>query len=227
MKEGILFIDSREPKNYKDGVFEYFLEETDIQCKIIKLDFGDYQFNKIVIERKDITDFSSSIKSDRLLNQEFKLLKQKSFENTHPYLILQGNYEILINEYRRITGIKLISQNRFYNTITSLEEKGISTLRTDTRGIEEFCILLNSLINNFNNSRPVIINPIVKESSYDWTVRALYQIECIGIKTAKLIQEKYSIKDIITLPKKEVYEGLQQIEGIGPSTAKKIINTIN
>lgn len=220
-----LIIDSREPKEYKNKIRIWFAK-IGIDTEIQELRQGDYKYGKTVIERKEIMDFQSSVYSGRLKKQQYKLLQQQAEEQTHPYIILQGPYKKLQQAGRNIPKMHIMTQEQFYGAITSLEEHGISVIRTDTKGINEFCICLEKLIRHYNNEKPIVIEPILKSHTMDWDTQAIYNIKGIGKDTAHNITNKISIYELLTLPKKNCMTILTSIDGIGKKTAERIIDEV-
>lgn len=220
-----LIIDSREPKTYKNKIRIWFAK-IGVDCEIKELRQGDYQYGKTVIERKEILDFQGSVYSGRLKKQQYKLLQQQANEQTHPYIILQGPYRKLQQAGKSIPKMHVMTQEQFYGAISSLEEHGISVIRTDTAGIQEFCICLEKLVRHYNNEKPIVIEPILKSHTMDWDTQAIYNIKGIGKDTAHHITNKISIYELLTLPKKNCITILTSIDGIGKKTAERIINEV-
>ena len=79
----MLLIDSHEPKE----VIEIL--KTCIRTSVIPLKYGDYCFSDIIIERKTLSDFFSSLKSGRLKEQ----MEAIGRFYTKKYLIVEGFFD--------------------------------------------------------------------------------------------------------------------------------------
>jgi len=164
-----LLIDSREPKH----IF-YRLKEKNIDCKITKLEVGDYIIGKTVIERKTITDFMNSIFNKRIWKQVYELSKH---EEVNKILAIIGypstiDYPILFGAISSIvTGFKI-------NVIL-------------LPGEDQFISLLNALWRRVVSKRE-ISRPIYKlkaETTDDEKINMLSQIKGVSLKRAKVLLE--------------------------------------
>lgn len=79
----MLLVDCHEPNEILN------ILKPNIDVKVIKLKFGDYSFSDVVIERKTLSDFFSSLKSNRLSAQMENMSRYYS-EN---YLLVEGFFD--------------------------------------------------------------------------------------------------------------------------------------
>ncbi len=79
----MLLIDCREPKEIIE------ILSKNIPTRIIKLAHGDYLFSGIAIERKTLSDFFTSLKTGRLIEQITNI--KRNFPNT--YLLIEGFFD--------------------------------------------------------------------------------------------------------------------------------------
>ena len=79
----MLLIDSHEPREIIKKL------NTLIPTKVLRLKYGDYSFSDIVIERKTLSDFFSSLKNDRLKEQ----MESISRYYTEKYLLIEGFFD--------------------------------------------------------------------------------------------------------------------------------------
>ena len=79
----MLLIDCHEPNEILISL------QAHLNVKVLKLKYGDYSFSDVVIERKTLSDFFSSIKNNRLA-------EQMEFMNrfyTKRYLLIEGFFD--------------------------------------------------------------------------------------------------------------------------------------
>ena len=79
----MLLIDCHEPSEIIKKL------ETRIPIKVLKLKYGDYSFSDVIIERKTLSDFFTSLKNQRLNGQMENLSKYY----TERYLIIEGFFD--------------------------------------------------------------------------------------------------------------------------------------
>ncbi len=105
----MLLVDVHEPKSLAAELHQ------GMPIKAITLKYGDYSFSGTIIERKSLSDFFSSLKSGRLLEQ----MENINRFYTNKYLLIEGffdfeyvnNIEYLYNQLFRIThdfGVRII-----------------------------------------------------------------------------------------------------------------------
>lgn len=114
-----LYVDTREQKFGKEFIkYHYLKHRKDIKILEKCQSVGDYATKDMVIERKEIHDFASSIMDGRLIEQRDKLLK-----DPRPYkaILIHGSIDELITE----TGIH---PNSVLGMIASLFSRGITVL---------------------------------------------------------------------------------------------------
>ena len=79
----MLLIDCHEPSEIIKKL------ETRIPVKVLKLKYGDYSFSDVIIERKTLSDFFTSLKNQRL-NEQMENLSRFYAER---YLIIEGFFD--------------------------------------------------------------------------------------------------------------------------------------
>ena len=79
----MLLVDCHEPRQIIEKL------QPDIPVKVIKLKYGDYSFSDIVIERKTLSDFFSSLKNDRL-NEQMENISRYYSEK---FLLIEGFFD--------------------------------------------------------------------------------------------------------------------------------------
>lgn len=79
----MLLIDSHEPREIIDCL------KSAVPVEVIRLKYGDYSFSDIIIERKTLSDFFSSLKNNRLKEQ----MESISRHYTEKYLLIEGFFD--------------------------------------------------------------------------------------------------------------------------------------
>lgn len=201
-----LTIDDREkPCGIVDALKNY----PDINIIVKRLSLGDYLIDeKILVERKTLTDFAQSIVDGRLFKQ-VKLLTNSEYQYA---LILEGdqtNAEKLGVSREAMQGA-LISVSLIY---------GVSILRA--RNLEETARLLNYIANQLESIKQGSLQRKggTPKTKYKLQLHILQGLPYIGVQRAKqLLQHFGTVEKAITAPKEE----LQNVIGIGKHIAEKI-----
>lgn len=212
----MLLIDTREPQSLKDYCQRFFKGKHHLEIK--ELPEGDFKYKNIIFERKRIDDFISSITDGRFKSQKRKLL-QKQQEGYHCYMIIQGEYQDLDEQYR-------LPKKVVAGAIASLNEYGIHTLSCGQYDNELFCELIDGVIRKYNEektSEEVFIEP----DGLTWTEKSLMCIQGIGKETAKNIAKKIPHLQLFYNCSYENNKYLlMEVEGIGEKTAVKILGEL-
>lgn len=79
----MLLVDYHEPNTIIDKL------KSEIPIRVLKLKYGDYSFSDIIIERKSLSDFFSSLKNNRLAEQ----MENMSRYYTETFLIIEGFFD--------------------------------------------------------------------------------------------------------------------------------------
>lgn len=212
----MLIIDTREPMSIQEYAQKFFKGKYHVEIKT--LNEGDFKYKNVIFERKRIDDFVSSITDGRYKSQKRKLL-QKQQEGYHCYVIIQGEYQDLDEQYR-------LPKKAVAGAIASLNEYGIHTLNCGQYDLELLFELVDGVIRKYNEdktSEQVFIEP----DGLTWTEKSLMCISGIGRETAKNISKKiphlHRFYDASYESNKLL---LMEVEGIGEKTAEKILGEI-
>jgi ERCC4-type nuclease len=182
-----LIIDSREPKPIIDTI-KSMNNLKNYKIEVKTLDIGDYCFynetdglNKIIIERKTLTDLENSIKDGRYNEQSLRL-SQSSTHNHKIYYLIEGN--ILSNKQKKILRSAIVSISYFkgFSILNSLNQTDTAeiiysffdkinretnkssyydTILDVSSNIEYSCVLKNQPKNNI--SRDNIMNIMLNQ----------------------------------------------------------------
>lgn len=215
-----LVIDSREPQSMKDGFQKYFRENIHepIEFEIKELQAGDFMIDNILIERKEINDFYSSIMDNRYSSQKVKLASQVS-QGMHVYVFIHGDVD---NMY------KAISPRVYSGAVASLCEAGINVLHlpdSETYIYE----MVYALIRKYNPSK-VLETPFIRPAVDNFTQKCLMCIPGVGEETASNIIAEYSpnlASYYAELNHERLVEELTRVKGVGIKTARKIVKTLH
>jgi Fanconi anemia group M protein len=173
----------------KNSLVPSYLQELKADIKIKSLKIGDYIISDVIIERKTISDFISSIISKRLVKQlnELQIYKKR-------LLILEGNIEQEISNF---------NPNAIKGMILSIElERNIPIIFTkDSEDTAKFLVVLAKKQKNvnfsFHNKKG-----LTKKQKIEYILESL---SGIGPSTSKKLLRKLStIKNIINTPINEL-----------------------
>lgn len=213
-----LIIDNREPQSFIDYANAFF-KDKDITVKVEEMGVGDFLYDHIIIERKEINDFVSSIHDSRLHNQKRKLVKMANM-GYHSYLIIMGEYKDIDKQHHNL------SKTAFAGAIASLNEYGVHTIHVGQYDLLLFYEMIYGLIRKFNEEKK-ITKIFVEPDSTTWTERSLMCISGIGKETATKIAKKLPhIRRFYECDKKTLSSTLQEVDGIGKKTSEKIVEEI-
>lgn len=213
-----LMIDSREPSIIKEVGKTFFEENPDITVEVAELETGDFTYDKLIIERKEINDLISSIMDKRLKSQKRRMIELQN-NGYHCYVIIMGQYKD-IDEYHKL------SKKHVAGTIASLNEYGIHTINTGRYDFEMLFEVISGLIRKFNQEKKVE-EVFVEPPLMDWTTKALMCIPDVGTKTALEITENIKhLEELYKMTPESCVEYLQTIKGVGSKTAEKIKENI-
>ena len=172
----------------KDSLIPSFLSESKLETEIQSLKIGDYIIRDIVIERKTISDFISSMISKRLIQQLLELKKYK-----RRFLVLEGE----INE-------KGFNPRAIRGMILSIElDLGIPIIFT--KNSEETAKFFEVLAKKQEKISDFTLHSKKPQSKKEIMNYVIESFPNIGPKTAKLLLKKLkTIKNIINTPIEEI-----------------------
>lgn len=127
-KPKILFIDDREPASFVNLV----IETSTILIEMKHLETGDYVCEDVVIERKTIDDFVSSIIDKRVFRQCERMLK-----SPHRYLLISGRIKDIWSK---------ITPHAVLGAIAFFVNNGISVVTLDDN--EEMVYMILKILEN-------------------------------------------------------------------------------
>lgn len=215
-------IDSREQSRIKSAT-EYYTEQG-LEVEIAELPIGDYIFtngtDEVVFEFKTIADFISSIQNNRVFNQA---INQAETYNYH-YVVIQGDEP---------TRARCLGMSRNWRTVNIFQYIGaISSLNRYTTVIESYNPYIEEAYYRMLSTATKCLSskPIVKKfprkdknTAFNFLCYCVYGI---NTKKAQLICDTYDLQSLTDLLQLKI-EDLLTLEGIGPITAKNIIEAIH
>jgi ERCC4-type nuclease len=215
-------IDSREQNRIQSATKYY--EEQGLTVNVEELPIGDYIFSngkeEVVFEFKLISDFVSSIQSNRVFNQSINMAENYDYA----FVMIHGDLA---------TRSKCLAMSRNYQQITVYQYLGaIASLNRHVTVLQCYSPYLNeSYYTMLTQAKKCLRNkPIVKKfpkkhknPAFNWLCYCIYGINA---KTAqKIVQEcnLHTKKDLDNL----TLTRLTDIDGIGEKTATNIIEAIH
>ncbi len=189
------------------------LSRKDIRIDTAQLSIGDYIISEdIAVERKEVSDFLESVMDGRLFSQARSL----SENYQQPVLILEGK-----DLYEK----RNIEDNAIYGALSSLAcDFRIPILFASDEG--ETASLLSTMVkrNEEEGGATSVRKDKKSMSSHDRKRYILEGLPSISAVLAERLLEHFgSVRKVFMADEEE----LQEVEGIGPSTAEKILSTIS
>ena len=216
-----LFIDSRESSQLYDYV-ELEAHRLMIPTEKQWLEVGDYVFGDVCFEAKSSFDFLQSIINKRLWNQIDNM--DRHFE--HNFVIIHGSLHEAMDfpKYSKMKIPKALLQNKFFGAI------GKISLDTDCKVMWfENPKKAAQIITTICKMRPInrkVMNPSLLKSITTGDLRLDLLCTIKGVsesKAKKLIKAYGSVMEIGETSAEE----LCNIDGIGLTTAQRIIDTLH
>ena len=216
-----LIIDSRE----KSDLTEFIISEAskvNILTEKQWLEIGDYVYQDVCFEAKSTIDFLQSVINRRLWNQVDNMDRHYEYSiviihgSLHQAMAYPAYVNMQINEQ--------LLKHKFYGAIGKL------TLDTDCRVFwVESPQKAAKIITTICKMRPVkrsVIQPTLLKriTTDDLRLDMLCTIKGVSKSKAKKIIEKYG--SVMEVGESNINE-LSSIDGIGPTIAKRIIDTLN
>jgi len=204
-----LIVDNRE-QNSK--VVEN-ISKKNIKIQTAQLSVGDYIISESsAVERKEVSDFLESVTDGRLFSQAREL----SNNYQQPVMILEGE-----GLYER----RNIDENAIYGALSSLAcDFRIPVLFTKNE--DETASLLSTMLKRKEKKKKG--SPVRRDKkSMSDRDRKRYILEGLpsisGVLAERLLEHFGSVRDVFRADEEE----LQEVDGIGSSTAEKIISVIS
>lgn len=202
---GEVIVDKRERSIVSD-----ILKEMGVEVKHKQLSIGDYILpGEIIIERKTVKDFISSILDRRLFKQARNLLRYKT-----PMFVVEGEEDIF--------SITNVHPNAIRGAIISLLLDYKIPI-VNTRNESETAFVIYTILQRIKkNKKEIILRDLQKPKDNDqvkeYVVSAL---PGVGLVLARRILDRFkTLEKVFSLTEKDLLE----VEGIGKEKAKKIIS---
>jgi len=206
-----VLVDSREPELLKTHARLDFDD-----CEERELGVGDFQVPQLglCVERKEASDFASSLKEGRLGDQADRMAEK--FE--HRYVVVEGDMFDLA--YTDLSDRSLIGMQ------TSLAvRRGIRLLNTP--GVEGTLYAVRRVAERIEDGESPHRVKTYDVDSDDPQVRMLAQIEGVSVAKAERVLEEMDFREIVNLADTDVYvlgTALEEVDGVGLTLADRIIN---
>jgi Fanconi anemia group M protein len=216
-----LIIDSRE----KSSLSEYIISEAsllNIPSEKQWLEIGDYVYQDVCFEAKSTIDFLQSVINKRLWNQVDNMDRHYEYS----IVIIHGSLHqaMAYPDYVNIPITEKMLKNKFYGAIGKL------TLDTDCKVFwVESPQKAAKIVTTICKMRPVeraVIQPslLKRITTDDLRLDMLCTIKGVSkSKAEKIIKKHGSLMEVGECSVEE----LSSVDGIGPTIAKRIIDTLN
>jgi ERCC4-type nuclease len=179
----------------------------------------DYEYGQIVIERKEVADFLSSITDGRLKKQA---LNMQPYPNR--YIIIEGDFDTLRAKSRRY---RRFSNTTIYGMIASLEMKyNVRVLQVKTN--KNFWILVNRLVAKLEDDEVIEYSKTYKPkitaaNKKDIPLSCVCCVPGISEKKGKLVLDNFTLYELFNIS----IEDLLKIKGIGKVMATNLKRVFN
>ena len=203
-----MLVDSNE----KNSIITDILNDNGIQTEIKQLQVGDYSWNDIVVERKEINDFISSVYNNHLYDQLEDIIYNLNEGASRGFLIMHGNVNDIkwkYLEYLNITG--------FYRHLGDVITHNPKVSFCWVNDEYEFATLLTALYHqSFVNKKEHF--PFVKKTKRN-DVNVLIATKHFSVAQAKRILKDHSLRQIFNMDLEEMIK----IKGFGKVGVGKFI----
>jgi len=216
-----LIIDSREKSNLSEFIISE-ASKMNILTEKQWIEIGDYVYQDVCFEAKSTIDFLQSVFNGRLWNQVDNMDRHYEYS----IVIIHGSLHQVM-AYPKYVNMQINEQllkHKFYGAIGRL------TLDTDCKVFwVESPQKAAKIITTICKMRPVkrnVIQPTLLKriTTDDLRLDMLCTIKGVSKSKAKKIIERYG--SVMEVGESNVNE-LSSIDGIGPTIAKRIIDTLN
>lgn len=204
----MIYIDNREDAK----VYKAF-DKKQVEYKIEQLPVGDIVYKNLCIERKEISDFYSSVLSKRIFTQSLNM--NKNFKNN--YIIIVGDIKTMFyNKYMKF------NQNIFYAAIASLScrpEYNIKIIQVKNNN--DLVYMTQKLIEKIeDDSSPEHVLRIKHNNTDDVKLNFLASIPGLSIGRADLILKEFDVKLIFN--SKNNLKEIKEIKGFGTKLCNEV-----
>ena len=204
----MMFVDSNE----KNPDILNLLIENGIETEIKQLAVGDYCWNNIVVERKEISDFVSSVSSNHLFDQLDDIIFNLSNNEARGILVMYGNFDDVEWRY-----LKYFSAPIFYKHIGDVLAHYQNVNFFWLKDEEAFGMFLSAYYyQTFSRKKPHL-NFVKKTKRND--VNCLIASKHFSVAQAKRILKEHSLRQIFNME----LEDMIKIKGFGKVGVGKFI----
>lgn len=204
-----VYVDSRESDARKKLAKKHW------EVEIKELPIGDYIYNDIVVEYKNMPDFLGSIRDNRLKKETVEQAK----EFKHHYLVLEGNVDKTLRELD-YAGIQF-TKAEYNGALTSILT--YTRVLPSTNPSHSFK-LMDLLFKKLSDGKDRTIIPPEKPSSnpvYNY-VASVYKVGDVRAKAIIDTLNLSTLKDLLNVEESD----LLQVNGVGKDTSRRIMEAI-
>ena len=200
-----LYVDIHEPERMVDYLEEMTGKET--EHKSLKI--GDYVYQGVCVERKEVTDFLNSIFKTSLFEQLLNM--KKNYDKR--FLIIHGDLE---HECATRKSDVYMSVLGAITTISCEYETPVIITENDY----EFAVAISNIIDSLDGKTKRPIDTVkATKPTYQIQENLVAQIPGVGLTRARdLLKQFGSVESLFRADKEE----LKKVDGVGDKTADNI-----
>lgn len=186
------------------------------------LEVGDYQFNKIIIEHKILSNFGGDVLSGHIFQQAQDLLHCMSLDpEVKGYILISGN----ISDIMKLSFISSDKKTIYPYDLSSMIAAAASLNRIGVPTIflgDQHCFIsfMIDLFTKYYDGKERTYNPIRKPQEFDDIILSNY-CSIVGEETSKSLMKRFPYPKLLYNATKEQ---LMEVENVGKDTAELIIN---
>jgi ERCC4-type nuclease len=215
----VIIIDVNEARNHADVAPR--LEEVGIEVEVRALEAGDFIVvgpdRKLLIERKSVKNFVTSLESKQLY---FQLEKMKASELVEPRILIEG----IMSEALEDTAMPL---QAVHGAVSSVIDNWKVPVYWTGCWEETIMMLkqLHHMVNKDNKKVDFTLRVHKKNKSSEESIQYVLEgLDGVGPKVSKNLLESFgSLQGVLNAPVSQ----LKQVPGIGKATAARIFEVLH
>lgn len=211
----VVLVDSREGRSDVPQL----LENLGVPYRVVELEVGDYVIGDVAIERKEVSDFVSSIIDGRLHNQLYNL--SKAYRKSYLVVIGYISEALLYSKVPRNAVISaLVGASVKVSPDGEQGDVNVVMLESDW----DFAYFIYYLWQKLNNPEPRLPRHVkIGLEGDDELLYIVSSISGVGPKKAhKLLEHFKTVQNLANATEEE----LRSVNGIGKKLAKKVYTTL-
>jgi len=206
----MIVVDVHEPDKIKQK----------LRCRVESLPAGDYvvfgQRGTVIIERKEVNDFVSSVRDDRLWQQLESIKAVAENEGFRPLLLIEG-------EPWKVFRFRKVRLPQWFGMLQAVTV-GYGIPVMFTRDEDQTVLFIQQLERRLGKTDHVRSITVKKEgrTPVEQAEDMLCAVDLIGRKKAREILSRYSIREIVNNPGL-----LYNVKGVGEKVVSNFVSVVN